>query len=274
MYKGRAVFLGLLGIFLLAAVGLSPWGFPGWGPAALASRKQQDTALRYLELVRTRRWSALIPHLGDNLAGRPEALPRALSGYPGEAPRRRRLVFYRSHHRFGGPAYATLVYDQELADRWLLTKVSITAGEEEGKLVGLRYGTFARPYAERIALHPAGKGFGFYVFLGLVLTMPLFILGVLWVWARTPVPRRAWLWGPFIALGLVRLKLNWSTGALAIQPLAFNILGSGLFRPSATGPWILQVALPVGAVLFLWRRRRWRREEAEDAAPGEPAGTD
>lgn len=66
--------------------------------------------------------------------------------------------------------------------------------------------------------------------------------------------RRRLLWALACAAGVVQFTLNWSTGEWGINPLYFNLLGSGYFRPSPFDPWYLTFSLPVGAVFFLVRR--------------------
>jgi hypothetical protein len=74
---------------------------------------------------------------------------------------------------------------------------------------------------------------------------------------RTKMPGRKWPWVLFVALGFGQLAVNWTTGEWAL-----NLLSVQVFSASATaapyGPWILAVSLPVGAIVFLLRRRALR----------------
>jgi asparagine N-glycosylation enzyme membrane subunit Stt3 len=67
--------------------------------------------------------------------------------------------------------------------------------------------------------------------------------------------RRKWLWILFILFGFGKLSINWTTGQWGVM-----VLAAQLFSASAAaayfGPWIVSVSLPVGAVLFLIKRRR------------------
>ena len=73
-------------------------------------------------------------------------------------------------------------------------------------------------------------------------------------------------WVIFILLGFVAITVNWTTGALAFQPLSFHVLGAGA-RAAPFSPWFVTVSFPLGAVIFLWKWLRMSRQ------PAPPAGT-
>jgi len=100
-----------------------------------------------------------------------------------------------------------------------------------------------------------GKSIRHYIVFGLALAIPIFILYVLVLCIRTPIVKRKWLWLLFVALGFVQLSLNWSDGSYSIQPISVALLGSGFFIAGPYAPVILNVAFPLGAVIFLFRRR-------------------
>jgi hypothetical protein len=74
--------------------------------------------------------------------------------------------------------------------------------------------------------------------------------------------RRKWLWIIFILLGFVQFRFDWSTGHFDVQPISFALFGAGAFRPSAYAPWVLNFAIPVGAIIFFATRRRLLLDDA------------
>ncbi len=95
-----------------------------------------------------------------------------------------------------------------------------------------------------------------FVMLAALIAAPVFSLVVLVVCLRTPM--RWWrktLWAAAILLGVARVQFNWTTGAFAIDPLDIQLLSSGFFRASQLSPWVLYVAVPLAAIIFLARRR-------------------
>ena len=83
------------------------------------------------------------------------------------------------------------------------------------------------------------------------------ILYTLFLCYRTPGVRRKWLWFLFIAAGIFVLELDWTRAAIGFQPLSIQFLGSGYARLNEFSPLIIKTSLPLGAMIFLWKRRRW-----------------
>ena len=100
-----------------------------------------------------------------------------------------------------------------------------------------------------------GKGALHYVVVAMAIAIPLLIVYAAVVCLMSKIPRGKWLWVLFIVVGLAQLQLNWTTGAWEIRPLQVSLLGAGYTRLGPVGPYILQIALPVGAIVFLTRRR-------------------
>ena len=106
------------------------------------------------------------------------------------------------------------------------------------------------------------------LFLPLMIVMPLFSIYALVLCVRTPLKRK-WLWIVFILFSVTTLRLNWSTGGLHFQPLSVQLLGASFFRNGLVGPWIFGLSFPLGALLFLLKRRSLMSQAA--AAADAPA---
>ena len=68
--------------------------------------------------------------------------------------------------------------------------------------------------------------------------------------------RRRWLWILISLLGAPVTTMNWATGQVRTQALRIQLVNVGVVRPGANAPWFLSVAFPLGAFLFLSRRRK------------------
>lgn len=69
-----------------------------------------------------------------------------------------------------------------------------------------------------------------------------------------------WLWFIFIFFGVCNIVINWTTLALAFEPFRMSPLGVGIGRVDITQPWLLSVAFPLGAVMFLAKRKHLQLE--------------
>lgn len=71
---------------------------------------------------------------------------------------------------------------------------------------------------------------------------------------RTTTGKVRWAWLTVILLGVGKLGINWTTGDTSISPLAVQFPAIQAF-PHPYGPWLLEVSLPLGAVIFVLRRQ-------------------
>lgn len=102
-----------------------------------------------------------------------------------------------------------------------------------------------------------GKGAGHYIFLAATLAAPAISLVALFLCIRSPLPRRRKvLWAVGILVGFGRLSLDWTSGAIMVSPLWFQLLSAGYTYASDFAPVIISVSVPVFALLFLVKRHR------------------
>jgi len=106
-----------------------------------------------------------------------------------------------------------------------------------------------------------------YLFLALLIAMPIFIIFTIIAIIRNKHMNKKWLWGLFSAVGLWGVNFNWATaklstefftvtsgadGAASVQLslISFKLLGASILKQSAYSPYIITVAFPIGAVLY------------------------
>lgn len=108
------------------------------------------------------------------------------------------------------------------------------------------------------------------VFAGLAMFMPVFILFTFFATFRFKRLKRRILWPIFILLGFPVFAMDWSTGQMWLDSPGFNVtdsgfhvdlfsfklLGAAIFREGAGAPWVVYVAVPIGALLFWYRVMR------------------
>jgi hypothetical protein len=72
--------------------------------------------------------------------------------------------------------------------------------------------------------------------------------------------RGRWGWMILNLFGIGQFTLNWTTGAVAFQPIYFSLFGAGFLKGMGPAdPWMIMAALPIPAILF-WSLGRWRRK--------------
>ena len=151
----------------------------------------------------------------------------------------------------------TLEYEYPTA--WVLAVVLLE--RRDGKLVlkGISFVPRSQSLETENQFTLDGKGLLHYVVLALAVVIPLFVLYTLVLCVRTKFAKRKWLWVLFVAVGLIQFHFNWTSGAWEIQPVSFMFLGAGFVKAGPVAPWVFTLAIPMGAILFLFRRQKLQR---------------
>jgi hypothetical protein len=159
-----------------------------------------------------------------------------------------------------------LTYEFEYPKRWLVANVAVKHSGGSATIVGLHVRPLPDSLEHTNRFTLSGKPPLDYAVLALAILIPLFIIYVLIVAVRTPAIRRKWLWIVFILFGVGHFGVNWTTGEWGLQLLMVQLFGASVANPGY-GPWTLAVSLPLGAILFLLRRKS---PVAGDGSPGAP----
>jgi hypothetical protein len=242
-----------------AAVLLSLLAVAGCSQDALlqkfASAEDQATAKKYVNYLRAGQF-AEIEAVADPRIRSPElrdTLERMAGLIPDGEPQSTRLVGAETMH---GPDGTTknLTFEYNFGDQWLLLNVATQQKANELTIVGLNVYPQARSLEEQNRFALAGKTPAQYLVLALAIFFPLVTIYALILCARMKMTGRKWLWILFILLGVSKVAVNWTTGEWQVTPLAVQLLSASAFS-SGYGPWVLAVSFPLGAIVFLFRRR-------------------
>lgn len=96
-----------------------------------------------------------------------------------------------------------------------------------------------------------------YFVLVLAFAVPVFILFTLVMCIKTPIPQKKWLWIVFVLLGVGSIKVDWTSGAYALQLFNFSLFGASATTAGLAAPWIISASIPLGAIVFWFKRRKF-----------------
>jgi hypothetical protein len=221
-----------------------------------ASPAEQAIARKYIDELRSLDFGdiekALDPSIANEIAGGTLAKMAAL--IPGGPPTSVQLV---GANRFSSESTGTmlnLTYEYQFGTQYLLTNVATKTKDGVLTIVGFRVLPESASLETQNKFNLSGKSALQYGVLGATIVVAVFTLVVLVVCIRTKMKRRKWLWILFILFGFGKLSINWTTGQWGVM-----VLAAQLFSASATaayfGPWIVSASLPMGAILFLIKRK-------------------
>lgn len=168
----------------------------------------------------------------------------------------------------GGVTRYNLTFEYEYPAAWIVANVVLQRRDGQLTVYGLHVNFLPQSLKQTNRFTFAGKGWLHYLVLTLAVVIPLFIIYALVVCVRTPIATRKWLWLIFIALGFVQVSFNWTDGSYLVTPISFAILGSGFFSAGPYAPTIINIAFPLGAIVFLVRRKTLSSGDKRAPAPG------
>lgn len=148
-----------------------------------------------------------------------------------------------------------LTYQIQFPDSWAAGLVTVGHPEGAMSIVTARFDPVPASLETMNHFSFAGKTPLHYLVFAAAIAVPVFILTALVICIRSRI-RRKWLWILFILVGFGQFQLNWATGQTAFQPLSILLCGASSTRSGLYAPWVLAVAIPVGAIVFLACRRR------------------
>lgn len=228
---------------------------------SIAPKTEVEFAKARFEDLRAGRLDALESHLDlgtatSNPTTRAD-LERARLLIPAGDPKSIELIGSQISEGPGGWT-GSFTFQYEFPRAWMLARAFLH--RSAGGAVVVK-GMHVQPLPDSLqhlnAFTFTGKGPLHYAILAAALAFPLFTLAVLVVCLRTAGLRRRWLWALVTLLGVTGVTLNWTTGTIAFQTAAIHLLGAG-FTTNPYSPVFLTVSFPLGAMLFLARRRRLR----------------
>jgi hypothetical protein len=221
----------------------------------VTSAEDQATAKKYVDYLRTGRFTEIEavadPRINSpGLRGTLEQMARLI---PAGEPSSTTLVGAQTMH---GPDGTTknLTFEYTFGERWLLFNVATHQKGDELTIVGFNVYPQAQSLDEQNRFSLAGKTPAQYLLLVLIALFPLITLYALILCVRTKMAARKWLWILFILLGVCKLAVNWTTGEWQFMPLAVQLFSASAFA-APYGPWEVAVSFPLGAIVFLLRRR-------------------
>ena len=221
-----------------------------------ASPEDQALAKNCFELLQQHRFDELEKAMDPSLQG-PElhnALVKMASVVPTEEPTSITLI--GAHRRISTESSGgDVTFEYGFSGKWLLVGAAMKQQGGRTTIVGFHVTPQSAAYEEQNKFTLAGKSPVQHAVLALVVILPLFTLYTLVVCIRTKFAGRKWPWILFILFGVGKFAVNWTTGECDLSQ-AYIQLFSASAAAMPPGPWILSISFPLGAVLFLIRRKK------------------
>jgi hypothetical protein len=224
--------------------------------AKFTSPEDETIATNYIALLRQRQFGPIEKDVDPSLKSvfTQDLLEKMADAIPRQDLVSVKVVGANAFHG-DGINKVNLAFEYEFQTNWLLINVATQKKDGVLTIIGFHIHPLPDSLENLNKFTLAGKNFLQYATLAFAILIPLFSLYALVLCIRTKIKKRKWLWIIFILIGIGSFTVNWTTGQCHVQPLSFQLLGASSFAPPF-GAWLISVSLPLGAILFLIRRKK------------------
>jgi hypothetical protein len=221
-----------------------------------------ELSQKYLSQLRAHDFAEIEQHVDPSLKSGSlhDNLEKVASYIPSGEPTDVKLIgVYRNEILNAENMSTTQVdYEYDFSGKWYQGDVILKGEKPNLSILGLSVTALVGPLDEINRFTFQGKEPINYIILALTCIIPIFIIFALIVCIRTPIQKRKWLWLLFIIFGVIGGTLNWTEGSVIFNPISLRLLGAGFYSSGPYSPLFLQFSLPLGAIIFLLGRKRWR----------------
>jgi hypothetical protein len=158
--------------------------------------------------------------------------------------------------KIGKYASYNLAYEYEFDHGYYLFTIRVIKKNNRFFVVDFTGSNIQAPLSELTKFTMEYRSPAQYIFLIIVILVPLFKLVTLTIMLRSKMTKRKKIiWTLIIVLvAFPKFFMNWGNNQTDFQVLNIGFTGSGIFKPNLYSYWVLFFNFPVGAILF-WARR-------------------
>ena len=220
-------------------------------------------AQRYLSLIDAKKWDAVLA-LSDRdwrNANAQRALAAVADMVPGGMPDAIHVAGFHAHKsfttNFSSTSYAQsedITLEYVYPTKTILASFLLRPDGSSFLVRQMNIKPLPAPLEQYHEFYFLGQSALSYAVLSAAILLLAFNIYALVQCIMTPDLRFKWLWIPFVAVGFLAIRYDWTDAVFSYKALAMNVPAAD-FALSAFQPFMIRLSLPVGAVLFLlWRR--------------------
>ncbi|MBB3059725.1 hypothetical protein [Microbulbifer rhizosphaerae] len=222
----------------------------------LVPKEEMNFAKDYLGKLRNRDFDYVTGLMDPEIASdvSPEKLEHMLSFFPEGKLLSTELIGSRVH-TINGVWTGNFTFEYQFKGGWALANAAMKRVDGKTTVIGLNVYRTPASQKELNRFSLSGKSTLHYLLLAMSIIVPVFILVTLVFCIKTPIQKRKWLWILFVLFGIGSISLNWTSGAYQIKILHLQLFGAGATYASEYSPLLLTVGIPLGAIIFWFKRR-------------------
>lgn len=161
-----------------------------------------------------------------------------------------------------GTWQAKFTFEYRFESGWALANLLLSKADRRRSVSGFDVYRTNGSQRDLNAFTLQGKSAAQLALLAAAMVIPVFTLVTLGYCIATPIADLKGLWVLFVVMGVASLSVNWTTGQFVAAPLHLRFFSVSAIAAGPHAPWIISVSLPLGAVVFWFKRKRWLAEAA------------
>lgn len=224
----------------------------------LAPKKEVKFAEEYLAKLRDKDFNYVKSQMSkETLARANDVLLVKMSNYFRKGKLLSTELIGSQVNVFNGKWQGNFSFEYHFTDGWNTANVVFKKVDRKYEVIGLNVYQPNMSQKELNEFTFKNRSIVQYLILLLAIVIPAFIIVTTYYCARTPIPKRKWLWVIFVLIGIFAVQVNWTTGGISIQPISAHLFGVSAITASPYAPWIISISFPLGAIIFWFKRKRF-----------------
>jgi len=217
--------------------------------------QDKATVEHFVDLLRQKNFDEIEKSLDTGLddADTQDKLATMAAQIPSQKPLSIKVVGSQTFKGIGFTR-SDITLEYEFPDKWLLVNL-VTIKREEGTFIT---GFFVKPISDSLEnlnrFTLSHKGESQYDVLLFSAVMMIFTIYAFVVCIKTKIAKRKWLWLIGTLVGICQVSVNWTSGQLHFSLITIHLPPFGATE-QLYAPWFIYLCIPVGAILFLARRK-------------------
>jgi hypothetical protein len=227
--------------------------------------EEESIAKGYVELLQQRKFDQIEHDLDSSLidSNVGNTLSKMAAFFPAERPESVKVVgahIYRDQQS----SKVDITFEYQFPSKWLLVNVTTQKNGDVRTVMGFHVTPIADSLENLNKFTLVGKSALQYLTLACDVGSLLFTLYVFALCIRSKDMKPKWLWLIIVLVGVGKFAVNWGTGQWTYQLIAIQIPCFSMTR-SLYGPWMVAAYVPLGAMVFLYRR--WKMKITGELVP-------
>jgi len=147
-----------------------------------------------------------------------------------------------------------ITLEYEFPGKWLLVNLVTTKREEGTFITGFMVNPIPDSLENLNRFTLSHKGETQYDVLLFSIVLMVFTIYAFVACIKTKIAKRKWLWLIGTLIGICQVSVNWTSGQLHFSLITIHLPPFGATE-QLYAPWFIYVYVPIGAILFLVRRK-------------------